>query len=334
MEHHSSIKVFRAMLIGLCLLALFCGMIDASGLNIIGMPLSAHPMGDSMDFTMGGGKNCDDEEEEEEDDDDQPQNQCLDVKASAWTLSNMYRDQPLFMNFRPRTEEAMLIDNICYTFFPLPDDQFTYVMYSSTVYRDGSNLIESDIVTDVQLGIFRAASPYCTYKDHVLGYAGCDTFVMYRCYMSSECRNKNALFTFGLSQSCKQISISCLQKIEDIIQGNGIPEQDYVALPMKLPTKCVFEPVCTFKGEVEVFNAVDVIAPREIVVPFIEEEIEILPPPPVIVTSVADELFLPEFPVTLAPPVSIPPFLGYSRPSYLGRIPNVGRYSNYFPGRR
>ncbi|XP_054281085.1 uncharacterized protein LOC128998765 isoform X3 [Macrosteles quadrilineatus] len=302
----SPLLVFRAMLIGLCLLALFCGMIDASGLNIIGMPLSAHPMGDSMDFTMGGGKNCDDEEEEEEDDDDQPQNQCLDVKASAWTLSNMYRDQPLFMNFRPRTEEAMLIDNICYTFFPLPDDQFTYVMYSSTVYRDGSNLIESDIVTDVQLGIFRAASPYCTYKDHVLGYAGCDTFVMYRCYMSSDCRNKNALFTFGLSQSCKQISISCLQKIEDIIQGNGIPEQDYVALPMKLPTKCVFEPVCTFKGEVEVFNTVG-IAQSELIspAPYFEEEIVYLDLPEVSLAPVIapyDQQSILLKPINLGPP--------------------------------
>lgn len=79
------------MLIGLFFLALFCGTIDASGLNIIGMPLSAHPMGDSMDFTMGGkGNACDDEEEEEDEGgDDQGQNQCLDVKASAWTLSNV-----------------------------------------------------------------------------------------------------------------------------------------------------------------------------------------------------------------------------------------------------
>uniref|UniRef100_A0A1B6LX49 Uncharacterized protein n=2 Tax=Graphocephala atropunctata TaxID=36148 RepID=A0A1B6LX49_9HEMI len=318
------------MLAGILLLALF-GSAQAA-LNIMGMPMSVHPIGDVMDFSMGkkdAMEECEDEEEEypppkSQGDDNGASGSCLDVKPSAWTLSNMYRDQPLYMNFRPRTEEAMLIDNICYTFFPLPDDQFTYVMYSSTVYRDGSNLIESDIVTDVQLGIFRAASPYCTYKDHVLGYAGCDTFVMYRCYLSNDCRSKVGLFTFGLSQSCKQISISCLQKIEDIIQGNGIPEQDYVALPMKLPTRCVFDPVCTFKGEVKFFNTIG------------NTQSEILKPEknnnPVIII-IEEEVPVPECEeVVVIPEVSFPvPFFGYdnyySRP--YGGLANYN-YNDYY----
>lgn len=83
------------------------------------------------------------------------------------------------------------------------------------------------------------------------------------------------MFTFGLSQSCRQISISCLQKIEDIIQSNGIPEQDYVALPMKLPTQCIFEPVCTFKGEaiLDVYEApIEIIAPITPIVDYYYEE--------------------------------------------------------------
>ncbi|XP_046683112.1 uncharacterized protein LOC124369259 isoform X2 [Homalodisca vitripennis] len=283
-----------------------------------------------MLWTFQWEKNSDAEEQCDDDDGDGPDKEkegspgaCLDVKPSAWTLSNMYRDQPLYMNFRPRTEEAMLIDNICYTFFPLPDDQFTYVMYSSTVYRDGSNLIESDIVTDVQLGIFRAASPYCTYKDHVLGYAGCDTFVMYRCYLSNDCRSKVALYTFGLSQSCKQISISCLQKIEDIIQGNGIPEQDYVALPMRLPTKCVFDPVCTFKAEVEFFNTVG-ITQTEILTPVKEE--------PIIVV-IEEEVPVPvaeEF--VIVPEVVPVPFYGYDNYYSVpfGPPTNYYYYNNYY----
>uniref|UniRef100_A0A1B6F6Q1 Uncharacterized protein n=1 Tax=Cuerna arida TaxID=1464854 RepID=A0A1B6F6Q1_9HEMI len=318
----TSLKCFRAMLAGIFLLALF-GTARAA-LNIMGMPMSVHPVGDVMDFSMGKGNqpenDCDSDEDNGPDKEKESSSgSCLDVKPSAWTLSNMYRDQPLYMNFRPRTEEAMLIDNICYTFFPLPDDQFTYIMYSSTVYRDGSNLIESDIMTDVQLGIFRAASPYCTYKDHVLGYAGCDTFVMYRCYLSNDCRSKVALYTFGLSQSCKQISISCLQKIEDIIQGNGIPEQDYVALPMRLPTKCVFDPVCTFKAEVEFFNTVG-ITQTEILNPVKEEPVFV-----VIEEEVPDELVV----VNEVLPV---PFFGYDNYYSVpfGPPTNYYYYNNYY----
>lgn len=143
----------------------------------------------------------------------------------------------------------------------------------------------------------------------------------------SDCRNKNALFTFGLSQSCKQISISCLQKIEDIIQGNGIPEQDYVALPMKLPTKCIFDPVCTFKEEVEFFNTVGV-TQSELISPIIPEifyEDEFFYSP-------VEEVYVQELPPFLLPePVS--PFFGYENP-YTPRPfyarPPVYRYPGFY----
>lgn len=115
------------------------------------------------------------------------------------------------------------------------------------------------------------------------------------------------MFTFGLSQSCRQISISCLQKIEDIIQSNGIPEQDYVALPMKLPTQCVFEPVCTFKGEaiVEVFEP---IVPVEY---YYEEEVLAVP--------LIDEIVIPE----------VLSYGGYD--NYYGGYPYINRgYGGYY----
>lgn len=44
-----------------------------------------------------------------------------------------YCDQPLFVTFAPRTEENQLLDNVCYTYFPLPDDPNTYQLYISRV---------------------------------------------------------------------------------------------------------------------------------------------------------------------------------------------------------
>lgn len=140
-----------------------------------------------------------------------------------------------------------------------------------------------------------------------------------------DCRNKNALFTFGLSQSCKQISISCLQKIEDIIQGNGIPEQDYVALPMKLPTRCIFDPECDFKGEVE-FNEVrysqsELVSPlRDI---FLEEEFfapEFVPyPQPILALPNVDEDLFFSRPINLGPPGRQASYLSFAHNNYFKR---------------
>ncbi|KAG8273447.1 hypothetical protein J6590_019154 [Homalodisca vitripennis] len=138
-----------------------------------------------------------------------------------------------------------------------------------------------------------------------------------------DCRSKVALYTFGLSQSCKQISISCLQKIEDIIQGNGIPEQDYVALPMRLPTKCVFDPVCTFKAEVEFFNTVG-ITQTEILTPVKEE--------PIIVV-IEEEVPVPVAEEFVVVPEVVPvPFYGYDNYYSIpfGPPTNYYYYNNYY----
>lgn len=64
----------------------------------MGMPMAVHPVGDVMDFSMGSGKkilasDCEDEDDDDDDDeyggDGGSSGNCLDVKPSAWTLSNV-----------------------------------------------------------------------------------------------------------------------------------------------------------------------------------------------------------------------------------------------------
>lgn len=94
-----NLQVLRAFLAGILVLALFSN-VEAT-LNIMGMPMAVHPVGDVMDFSMGsngpkkGGLLSSDCEDEDDDDDDDyyPESgssgNCLDVKPSAWTLSNV-----------------------------------------------------------------------------------------------------------------------------------------------------------------------------------------------------------------------------------------------------
>lgn len=93
-----NVQVLRAFLAGILVLALF-GNVEAT-LNIMGMPMAVHPVGDVMDFSMGSGKSrqsgpLSDREEEDDDDCDDDYDDggssgnCLDVKPSAWTLSNV-----------------------------------------------------------------------------------------------------------------------------------------------------------------------------------------------------------------------------------------------------
>jgi len=171
---------------------------------------------------------------------------CANVQSIDRSLRDAYCDQPQFVTFAPKTEEVTLIDNICYTLFPLPDDPNTYQLYISRVYCDGSTDINSYIVTDIELGVFRAASPYCTFTDTVFGYAGCDTYLMYRCYLYGDCEqyDEGVANVFGLSPLCRPMGLSCLRKVEEIVRDNCLPEQDYYALPMKLPNKCVTSQIC------------------------------------------------------------------------------------------
>lgn len=44
-----------------------------------------------------------------------------------------YCDQPIFANIIPKSAEFELIDNICFTYFPLPDDPQTFTVYEARV---------------------------------------------------------------------------------------------------------------------------------------------------------------------------------------------------------
>lgn len=91
-----NLQVLRAFLAGFLALALFSN-VEAT-LNIMGMPMAVHPVGDVMDFSMGSGKSklsqpSEEDDCEDDDDDDEEESSssgnCLDVKPSAWTLSNV-----------------------------------------------------------------------------------------------------------------------------------------------------------------------------------------------------------------------------------------------------
>lgn len=96
-----NLQVLRAFLAGILVLAVFSN-VEAT-LNIMGMPMAVHPVGDVMDFSMGSGKpspvaDC---EDEDDDDDYYPESSssgnCLDVKPSAWTLSNVSQTDSIIL---------------------------------------------------------------------------------------------------------------------------------------------------------------------------------------------------------------------------------------------
>uniref|UniRef100_A0A1B6LH97 Uncharacterized protein n=2 Tax=Graphocephala atropunctata TaxID=36148 RepID=A0A1B6LH97_9HEMI len=170
---------------------------------------------------------------------------CCDVDAIDRSLRDEYCDQPLFVTFAPKTEENTLIDNICISYFPLPDDPDTFQIYVSRVYCDGSNDITSQIGTQIELGVSRKANPYCTVTDTVFGYAGCDTYLVYRCENYGNCMSDGvSANVYGVSALCRAIGLSCLHKVEEIVSENELPEQEFYVFPMKLPNRCVNQQLC------------------------------------------------------------------------------------------
>ncbi|XP_054280618.1 uncharacterized protein LOC128998490 [Macrosteles quadrilineatus] len=174
-------------------------------------------------------------------------NGCYDVDTIDRSLRDEYCDQPLFVTFLPKSSESELLDNICYTYFPLPDDPDTFQVYISRVFCDGSNDITSFIGTQIELGVNRKANPFCTLTDSFFGYAGCDTYLAYRCYEYGDCSSvgdTDSGVVLGFSPQCRTIGLSCLRKVEEIVRDNCLPDQDYYVLPMKLPNRCVTQQLC------------------------------------------------------------------------------------------
>ncbi|XP_054277195.1 uncharacterized protein LOC128996106 [Macrosteles quadrilineatus] len=167
--------------------------------------------------------------------------ECLHPPTIDFSIHKILNTQPNFLSFLPKTEENMLLDNVCVTFMPLADDPNTIIEHDSFVYCDGSNYVESFIVTSIGKGTTLTANPRVTYLDYFVGYAGCDTFIGYRCSDFGEYEKPH---TFGVTKNCRGIGLSCLRKIEEIIENAGLPLEDMYVLPMKLPNRCVNQAAC------------------------------------------------------------------------------------------
>ncbi|XP_046683118.1 uncharacterized protein LOC124369263 [Homalodisca vitripennis] len=169
--------------------------------------------------------------------------QCKSVKTIDISLNEIFCNQPVFLTLVEKLPEWELIDNVCVTLFPLPDDPSTFIIYSSRVYCDGSNEVVTTIATDITTGTYRRANPYSTFTQYVFGYAGCDTYLLYNCPEFGE--TYLDLTIFGTSYDCRPIGLSCLRKIEEIVIDSGLPYPEFYVLPMKLPNRCVTQQVCT-----------------------------------------------------------------------------------------
>ncbi|XP_054259699.1 uncharacterized protein LOC128984406 [Macrosteles quadrilineatus] len=150
--------------------------------------------------------------------------------------------QPIFLNLLPKTSENVLIDNICITYFPLPDEPNANTLYVSRVFCDGSNDVTTYVQGPVSKGVNRKANPFQIVQDHIVAYAGCDTNVVYRCSAFGEPFDP---YVFGASSNCAPLGLSCLRKIEEIIKDKNLPDQDFYVLPMKLPNRCVTQQLCS-----------------------------------------------------------------------------------------
>ncbi|XP_046683120.1 uncharacterized protein LOC124369266 [Homalodisca vitripennis] len=168
---------------------------------------------------------------------------CLKLQPITRSLKDEYCDQPLFAAFLPNTEENRLLDNICYTYFPLPDDPNTYQVFYSRVYSDGSSNVVSIISTNYANGVVRAANPYCTNLNTFFGNVGCDTFLVYQCTEYGVCGDYDP-YIFGVSRKGQPIGLSCMRKVHEILETNNITGTDFFLLPMKLPNRCVTQKLC------------------------------------------------------------------------------------------
>ncbi|XP_046683119.1 uncharacterized protein LOC124369264 [Homalodisca vitripennis] len=82
---------------------------------------------------------------------------------------------------------------------------------------------------------------FFTFTETYFGYAGCDTYLTLHC---NEFGSDVPPSIFTSSFSCRPIGLSCLHKIEEIIQESGLRSMEFYALPMKLPNRCVTQQAC------------------------------------------------------------------------------------------
>lgn len=59
---------------------------------------------------------------------------------------------------------------------------------------------------------------------------------------------------FGLSSGRRPISKACLNKAKSVISNSGLPVDDYIIPPMRLPTRCVLNQICTVVSNLQRFR--------------------------------------------------------------------------------
>jgi len=167
--------------------------------------------------------------------------ECLTPEPIDYLLNDFYCNQPIFLAFEPRSPQVEMLDNVCVTYFPLPDDPDTYQVYTSKVYCDGSNQVTTSLKTQVRPGVHLKAAPSYTETRYTFGYVGCDTYVLSTCV---EFGDEEDAYVQGFTYQCRALALSCLAKVEEVLADACFPEDDYYILPMKLPNRCVTQQLC------------------------------------------------------------------------------------------
>uniref|UniRef100_A0A1B6L6H8 Uncharacterized protein n=1 Tax=Graphocephala atropunctata TaxID=36148 RepID=A0A1B6L6H8_9HEMI len=152
-----------------------------------------------------------------------------------------YSNGPIFQNILPDTEENRQLDSVCLTYFPAVDNPDMYLGYESRVYCDGSNIVTSFMVMQISFGVQRIATPFYTFTDHTFGFDGAETYFMYRC---SNWGDDFEPFVYGTTFKYETVPLCLLHAIKNVVEGQGLPEQEFYLVPMRLPHKCVTEPIC------------------------------------------------------------------------------------------
>ncbi|KAG8322137.1 hypothetical protein J6590_029834 [Homalodisca vitripennis] len=116
-----------------------------------------------------------------------------------------------------------------------------YLGYESRVYCDGSHVVTTFMTMQISFGVQRIATLFDTVTDHMFGFDGVETYFQYRC---SNWGDDFEPFVFGTTFTYHPVPLSFLRNVIDVVETQGLPEQDFYIVPMRLPHRCVTEPEC------------------------------------------------------------------------------------------
>lgn len=90
--------------------------------------------------------------------------------------------------------------------------------------------------------------PFFTLRNDVLFTWTCYKIIygsiLRNLFWFSDCGSVDGTLVFGLSPQPYTIGISCLRKVEEIVESAHIRAHEYYVLPMKLPNRCVTQQLC------------------------------------------------------------------------------------------